>query len=232
MTADIVQLFNPATDTSITKADQLWTRVANRLRQQIFTGKYAPGARLVETRIASEIGVAQSSVREALHQLENEGLITRIPNIGASVTCLSPAQVEQIYGLRAQLEGYAVELVGGKANPEDVEGLEARIAGWLAEVESSPLDFMTADLAFHVDLWTRSGNEFLLETLSRLVIPLFAFETRNIVPDLSTEVRLRSVESHKIVVDLLREGKIAEARRTMTEMIGAFGAQTRELSQA
>lgn len=67
-----------------------------------------PGDRLVETRIASALGVAQSSVREALHQLEKEGLVERIPSVGACVTNLTPSEVEQIYALRAELEGFVV----------------------------------------------------------------------------------------------------------------------------
>ena len=141
-TLKIVQLFSPATDTTVLRRDQLLERVANRLRQEIFTGRRSPGARLVETRVAAELGVAQSSAREALHQTpDKEGLITRIPNVGACVTSLTPLQVEQIYLLRVLLESYAVQLVGEQGEPEDIQSLEARISNYLRAVDDSPLEF-------------------------------------------------------------------------------------------
>lgn len=227
----LVELFDPSADTDIRKGDQLWTRLANRLRQEIFTGQRKPGERLVETRIASEIGVAQSSVREALHQLEKEGLVVRLPGVGARVSQLSPEQVEQIYGLRAELEGYAVELVGRKGDPNDIEALAARVARCREAADANPLSFMMADLEFHLELWSRSGNPFLLEVISRLVIPLFAFETRVVVPLLSREDRLRNVETHHHVVELLQAGDVPQARRSMAEIMEVFRKQTRGLSR-
>lgn len=227
----LIELFDPSADTDIRKGNQLWTRLADRLRQEIFTGQRSPGERLVETRIASEIGVAQSSVREALHQLEKEGLVVRLPGVGARVSQLSAEQVEQIYGLRAELEGYAVELVGRKGDSSDIAALAARVARCLEAADGAPLSFMMADLEFHLELWSRSSNPFLFETVSRLVIPLFAFETRAVVPLLSRDERLRNVETHSRVVELLGAGEVARARRSMAEAMDVFRQQTRGLSR-
>src|SRR5438552_3432305 len=124
----LAELFDPGVDTSIRRGDQLWSRVANYLRHEIFTGRKVPGERMVETRIAAQIGVAQSSVREALHQLEREGLVVRAPGVGARVTNLTASQVEQIYALRAELEGFAVELVGRKRSAGDFDAIEECLA--------------------------------------------------------------------------------------------------------
>jgi DNA-binding GntR family transcriptional regulator len=226
----IVELFSPAADTQIRKGDQLWSRLANRLRQEIFTGQRSPGSRLVETRIAQQFGVAQSSVREALHQLEREGLVVRAPGVGCSVTSLTPAEVEQIYALRAELEGYAVQLVGQKGDLSDLAALEARLANCRAMTDDAPLTFMMADLEFHLELWKRAGNPYLLEMISRIVIPLFAFETRVVVPSLSREERLQDLEAHCRVIELLRAGNVQEARRSMAQIMDRFRQQTRGLS--
>jgi len=74
------------------------------------------------------------------------------------------------------------------------------------------------------------NNEFLLETVSRIVIPLFAFETRVVVPRLSREERMQSLGSHERVIELLRAGDSQTARRAMAEMMAAFQQQTRGLA--
>ena len=231
METRLVQLFDPATDTSISRADQLWSRVADRIRQEIFTGKWKPGSRIVETRIAAEVGVAQSSVREALHQLGTEGLITRVPNVGAHVTQLTQAQVGQVYGLRAQLESYAVLLVGQKGDRRDFDLLDERLAACRRAVDDTPMEFMMRDLEFHLDLWRCTGNEFLISSLTRIVLPLFALETRDVVPLLSRNARVRNSQAHKEVVDHLRARRIAAARRGMVRMMEKFWEQTCGLSK-
>lgn len=232
MPSQVVELFRPNTEVVVVRGTQLWRLVADRLRREIFTGKKGSGQRLVETSIAREIGVAQSSVREALHQLEKEGLVTRVSNKGAYVTSLNELQIEQIYVLRAELEGLAVELVGRRNRNEDIERLEDLLAACEREeaaTKSEPLNVMLADLQFHLELWTLTGNEFLYSVLSRLVIPLFAFETRNFVGLLSKEERLRIIESHKKVVELLRAGDIVSARRSMASLMIQFRLETREI---
>lgn len=225
----LADLFDPTTDTTIRKGDQLWNRVANHLRHEIFTGQKAPGDRLVETRIAAHLGVAQSSVREALHELEREGLVVRAPGVGARVTHLTPAQIEQIYALRAELEGFAVELVGNNGTAGDLDALAACLTR-CREALDNDVAYMAADLEFHLELWKRARNEFLLQLVSRIVMPLFAFETRVVVPRLSPDERRRSLASHDRVVDLLRSGDIPGARRAMAEMMAGFQRQTRGLA--
>ena len=85
--------------------------VANCLREAIFQGKLNPGDRIVEIKWAKELGVAQASVREALHELEKEGFVERRPNRGSFVTILSPETIRHIYTARAALEALAVELL-------------------------------------------------------------------------------------------------------------------------
>jgi DNA-binding GntR family transcriptional regulator len=227
----IAELFDPGTDTRIRKGDQLWSRVANHLRHEIFTGQKVPGERLVETRIAAQVGVAQSSVREALHELEREGLVVRVPGVGARVTSLTPAQIEQIYALRVELEGFAVELVGRKNCAADLDALDSCLERCRDSIEND-VAYMSADLQFHLELWKRAGNEFLLETVSRIVVPLFAFETRAVVPRLGPEERLESVAQHQRVIELLRVKDIQGARRAIAGMMTAFQQQTRGLSPA
>ncbi len=185
----------------------------------------------METRIAGQIGVAQSSVREALHELEREGLVERVPGVGAKVTTLTQGQIDQIYALRAELEGYAVELVGRRSDPADLEALNGRLEACRQAVDESPLAFMMADLEFHMELWRRAGNEFLLELISRIVMPLFAFETRAVMPSLSRQELQDNLESHVRIIRLLEHGEAGEARLCMARCMSEFQQQTRGLSR-
>ena len=83
----------------------LGTRVFHIIRENILSGKYQKGEELKEKTIGEEIGVSRTPVREALRQLELEGLVTIIPNKGAYVVGISQKDVRDIYEIRSRLEG-------------------------------------------------------------------------------------------------------------------------------
>ena len=83
----------------------LGSRVFQRLREDILSGRYKEREELRETTIGKELGVSRTPVREALRQLELEGLVTIVPNKGAYVTGISAKDIKDIYVLRSMLEG-------------------------------------------------------------------------------------------------------------------------------
>jgi DNA-binding GntR family transcriptional regulator len=88
-------------------AQALAIRVAEHLRQAIHTGKLKPGERIVELRVARQLATGQSTVREALKELEYLGLVVKFPNRGSFVVKLSEEEVRQIYEVRSALESLA-----------------------------------------------------------------------------------------------------------------------------
>ena len=88
-------------------AAPLRRQVLDELRQSIIAGRLAPGARLVERELTAMLGVSRTVVREALRQLESEGLISIIPNKGPVVRELTLGEATDIYSIRAVLEGLA-----------------------------------------------------------------------------------------------------------------------------
>ena len=78
--------------------------VARRLRDAIVGGRYSPGERLRQEQIASEMGISRVPVREALRQLETEGLVTLAPHAGATVAQLDPNDLDEIYAIRIAVE--------------------------------------------------------------------------------------------------------------------------------
>src|SRR6478672_7567083 len=95
------------------------------VRAAIVENRYRPGQRLVEQRIAEELGLSRTPVREALRLLEAEGLVVSERNRGAMVRPLSSTEVGDLYGLRIRLESYAVEVATERATEEELGELVA-----------------------------------------------------------------------------------------------------------
>ena len=151
-------------------------QAVDRLREAIFDGAYPPGANLRELRIAREFGVSQATVREALQQLEAAGLVTRHPNVGTTVTRLTPKEVRERVELRAWLEVQAAQNAAGRMGEEEFAELERRLTALgSAIVRDSYHEAAQADLEFHRWVWKCSGNETLCRVLDQLTVPLLAF---------------------------------------------------------
>jgi DNA-binding GntR family transcriptional regulator len=99
-------------------------QVAASFRSAILSGRFGPGDRLVEKELCELTGASRTSVREALRQLETEGLITIVPNRGPIVAQIDPIQARNIYEVRAALEGLAASLFVQNATKEQVGQLE------------------------------------------------------------------------------------------------------------
>ena len=96
-----------------------------QVRAAIVESRYPPGQRLVEQRLAEELGLSRTPVREALHLLEAEGLVVSERHRGAMVRPLSATEVVDLYGLRIRLESYAVEVATERATEAEIGGLVA-----------------------------------------------------------------------------------------------------------
>ena len=85
--------------------------LVEQIRNEIIKGNYVPGQRLRLRELASEFSISTQPVRDALSELEAEGLVTSEPRRGAVVTQLSPAELQDIYDIRATLEAMATRLL-------------------------------------------------------------------------------------------------------------------------
>ncbi len=99
-------------------------RVFNAIENAILNGEYKDGESLSELKISSELGVSRTPVREALMQLELEGLVRNIPNKGAVVVGVSEKDIEDIYAIRISIEGLAAKLCTQKITDEELKALE------------------------------------------------------------------------------------------------------------
>jgi DNA-binding GntR family transcriptional regulator len=197
-------------------------QIAEFLRNLILSGKWTPGQRIVETRVARELGVGQPTVREALGKLEEAGLVVRTQNSGCTVTQLTRKEVDQIFRMRIEMESLAVELaVENRENANKVELKAALRKLKAAALSKSVEDFYRADLELHRTIWRLSGNRFLEKSLAQIIIPLFAFATIEILAHPEFKFALQAREHEKLVDAILSSDKI-DARRVAERMLKEF----------
>ena len=181
--------------------------VAERVRAAILDGKLEPGARLREEVLASSLGVSRGPVREALTQLERDGLVIVYRNRGAFVARLSYADLEEVYSLRRALERLAVQRMlrfGDTAKLDElqavVDELAAAAARGITTQEAAELDLRFHDLIYQAakhrrlyDCWNRMQSQIHILLLTR--------------HEVTPAARKPIDQRHQELLDAIRTGK-------------------------
>ncbi len=151
----------------VTDRYSLRGRVFQAIREKILSGEYKHGLELRETALASEMGVSRTPVREALRQLELEGLVKIIPNKGASVVGITAEDMEDIYAMRSLLEGLCARLAVERISREQFDKLEEIAYLTDFHVKKGNLEkLFELDNQFHEVLYEASGSRMLKHVLS------------------------------------------------------------------
>jgi len=199
-------------DPSPIKPVTLKHRIVEIIRQAITSGDLSPGDRIVELRLAKQLGVGNTAVREALFELERAGLVTRIPNKGSFITKMTLRDAHQIFQVRKALEGLAVELAGEFISPPDLDTLRGLVDAMKTAAEANEFErFYQNDLEFHRTLWRLSQNRFLASSLETLVAPLFAFFLIRTRLDYRIDL-LASAQRHRQLLDTIQDGRGVKER--------------------
>ncbi|BBK36746.1 GntR family transcriptional regulator [Allostella sp. ATCC 35155] len=144
-------------------------QVAKVLREAITSGRFGQGQRLVEKELCELLGVSRPSVREALRELESEGLIEIIPNRGPLVKRLTAADAASVYQVRAALEAMAARLFVECASDEQVADLEGSVEALAAAYATQDVaQILAAKQVFYDVLITGTGNNVLRSLLRSL----------------------------------------------------------------
>ena len=182
-----------------------------KVRAAIVENRYPPGHRLVEQRIAEELGLSRTPVREALRMLQAEGLVVSERNRGAMVRPLSETEVVDLYGLRIRLESYAVELATERADESEL-GAHADAADAFGGVGAAAdvVLLHDANRRFHDSILSAARHHRLAAMLARTVdIPLVFRAFQQFGP---AEIE-RSDTFHHLIVEAMcrRDGGRASA---------------------
>ena len=179
------------------------------VRQLILDGVYAPGQRMLEEELAHRAGVSRTSVRDSLRRLAGEGLVRIEANRGTFVAELSGAEIEEIFQLRAMLEGHATALAAVHATPEDLDTLSAIATDidLLLQQKDQPdaelyASFQRSNTRFHCTILRASGSQRLQSMSTALLeLPLVTMK-QHIWPG-EVSVR-RSNAQHWEIIQALR----------------------------
>lgn len=151
------------------RAAPLRQQVESVVREAIVDGRFQPGQRLTERELTDRMGVSRTLLREALRQLESEGLITVIPNRGAIVRELTPAEIQELYDIRAVLEGLAARLFALHADEPALERVGQAAAEAIAAYKAGDAtQALEAKNRFYDLLVTGAGSESLSTMLATL----------------------------------------------------------------
>jgi GntR family transcriptional regulator, rspAB operon transcriptional repressor len=183
--------------------------IFEKIREDILNSRYNTGDKLVEAKLAEELGVSRTPVREALKQLELDGLIENIPNRGVIVKGISKQDVEDIYTIRIAIEGIAARWA--------VERMEAEDLRELKEVYEL-MEFYTAksDIDKIFELNTKFHEVIYRATKSRYL--------ENVLKDF--QIFLRTTRSESLRVD----GRLEHALMEHREILRAFVNNDKELA--
>jgi DNA-binding GntR family transcriptional regulator len=143
--------------------------VSDAIRESIASGAHRPGERLVEDRLADELGVSRNPVREALRALEVEGYVELIPRRGAVVADLSPGVVAEIFEVRGALEALGARLAAERATAAQVRRLDRLLETSAQALGRGDLRRMPElNTRFHQLVLDMGGNALLGETMAPL----------------------------------------------------------------
>lgn len=188
-----------------------YQRVRDVIRNDIITGQFQPGARLKISELVARYGVSAMPIREALHQLQGEGLIVLSANRGASVRRIDERFLWQIYEIRKALEMYFVRELTEHATSGDVERLQAMLIEQEQAVAAADEErLQELDRAFHSSIVGATGNDEAVAILNRsydLTRPLRIRFGR------SAEQRQGIPRDHRAIIESLarRDGAHASA---------------------
>ena len=195
----------------------------HQIRRWIVEGRLRPDERLVEQRLAEELQLSRTPVREALRMLQSEGLVTFEPNRGARVRSLTVADITDLYELRGRLEAMAAELAAMRATADQLERLgaaEADFAHAADAARSGDLDAVRAVFhqndVFHLTVLEAAHHERLTQSLIRTVDHTLVFQAFRHYDPAGLE---RSVVFHRLIADEIRGGQGARAGRLMHEHV-------------
>lgn len=144
-------------------------KVLQALREKILSGEYPSDTPLREVEIANHFGVSRTPVREALRELESEGFVHIIPNVGAFVGSVSWDDASEIFAIRIVLEAFAAQLTASRLSEEQLAQLETLLQRQREFAVSRDVQAYTqADEKFHALLNEACGNRHLVKLIEML----------------------------------------------------------------
>lgn len=194
-------------------------QVLDYVRQAIISGRLVPGARLIERDLIEMMGVSRTVIREALRQLETEGLVATIPNKGPVVRELTAAEAKDLYAIRGALLGLAARFFVQNAEQADVQNLRVALDETAAcYAAGDPNRILDAKTRFYDVLAAGARSESLSAMLSTLHARIWRWRALGLSHPSRSPTRSReSIEGLRAMFDAIAARDAANAERCARE---------------
>lgn len=202
------------------KNETLSERIFTKLKDDILSGSYAPGERLLYEKVAEKLGVSMTPLKDAFHKLEQEGLVTNVPRRGTSVTQLCARDILEYNQIRWALECLAVDLICSRDTiPEKGIAALTKINSQIAKAtkKKNPKECILLDTEFHLTLAGLSDNARLMQMLHQFPLSnLLIFMGRG---EKSIENGDIIIDDHKRIIDALGHRDSASIKQILEKNI-------------
>lgn len=186
------------------------------LREAIVSGELEPGERLLQDRLAERLNVSATPIREALRELQAEGVLSHTPHQGVRVSEVKLEEAQEIYMIRGLLEQLATCLAVPRLGSSDVQALTAQLARMDAYIERGELtQIRLPDYRFHMLIYRAAGMPHLLRIITDLWTR-FPSDALYVLPGRPRS----SVKEHRGIMQAIEDGDAVLAAQRMQDHIG------------
>lgn len=193
---------------------------AAALRDAIIAGELRGGDRILEQKWSAKLGIGQPTLREAMRELEHQGLLRKMQQRGTYVAELSPDDYRQILEIRIPLEAMAIGRAAERMTPDLAADL-TQLVETMADTEHDDdvRRFHDSDVLFHRKIWEAAANPYLHNLLEAITFRLFVFSIVGRWPHNPDKVdeRRASVRQHIGILEGLKSGNAETARRAFID---------------
>ncbi|RAS75634.1 GntR family transcriptional regulator [Priestia endophytica] len=209
--------------------DSIHTQVTNALRTAIITGDLEMGQKISEKTLSQKLNVSRTPVREALKQLEREGLVEIIPRVGTCVRKPTEKEIAELFTLKEALEGLAASEMAKRGPIPELEDLVQAMEKMEHSVRENNIDnYVEANTTFHAAILAGAGNSKLLFHYDLLINQLFY--SKFVYLTLEQPNRLeKSVQEHKRIVEAIKSQDSKVAEQLMRDHVEKSGAKLKEI---
>lgn len=216
------------------QAAPLRQQVLEALRRAIVSGRLAPGQRLTERELIEMMGVSRTVIREALRQIEAEGLVEIIPNKGPVVRELSAEEARDLYRIRGVLEGLAARLCAEKSDATMIAKLEAALRAIESAYKGTDGELaLDAKTKFYELLYAATGSESLTSMLATVQARFWRWRAVGLThPDRAHDRLNESVKNLSLLIAAIRNKDGDAAERITREEVNNAAAEVMRLIAA
>jgi DNA-binding GntR family transcriptional regulator len=202
------------------------------IRQNLLCGKLPPGTLLSPVALAKEMGISHTPVREAISQLESEGLVEQLPRLGARVRVIDRQELIDLFELRELLESGAAAKAAERITPEQIAELKQlcdqygelvhrcrEAVARRADVDALTQHMLFLDVAFHLQLLNAANNRWMRKIVGDLHLMTYVFRYRRSAQTSAAQALSRSEEVHKEHSRIVQALQRRDARAASTQVV-------------